>query len=223
MSKAIALSLYVIIILYSFSTAAIINVPADYPSIQTGIDTTVEGDTVMIAPGTYSGEGNRYITTSGKAITVMGELGALHTIIDCAPNYDGFIIANSEGSGTIITGLTIINAIQGIFCDGTSPQINSCIFNNFFAYGIHIDGYTGDPPVTPVIENCIFEQQNEDYFGWGDGIYGYRQALITVSDCKFARCQHGMNYHAYSNLLPQFDISNCMFRDIEGNGIWTHS
>ena len=33
--------------------ATIINVPADYPNIQAGINATVEGDTVLVQPDTY--------------------------------------------------------------------------------------------------------------------------------------------------------------------------
>ena len=31
----------------------IINIPSDYPTIQGGIDASVNGDTVLVQPGTY--------------------------------------------------------------------------------------------------------------------------------------------------------------------------
>ena len=35
--------------------AATLNVPGDYPTIQAGVDTAVDGDTVLVASGAYAG------------------------------------------------------------------------------------------------------------------------------------------------------------------------
>ena len=47
-----------------------------------GIDAAVAGDTVLVADGTYTGEGNRDIDFKGKAITVKSENGATNCIVD---------------------------------------------------------------------------------------------------------------------------------------------
>jgi len=54
-------------LLFAFSlTATIINVPADQPTIQAGIDAADDADTVLVKPGTYV----ENINYNGKLITV---------------------------------------------------------------------------------------------------------------------------------------------------------
>ena len=81
----------------SFCPAATLNVPADYPTVQAAVDASLEGDTVLIAAGTYTG--NVTIATSG--LTVQGA-GKAQTVIKDGSN-SGFsqllnIAANNTGA-----------------------------------------------------------------------------------------------------------------------------
>ncbi|MCC6427205.1 MAG: hypothetical protein IT435_10340 [Phycisphaerales bacterium] len=51
--------------------AADLHVPADYPTIQAGIDAASDGDSVVVAPGTYAAP----IAMSGKRITLRSSGG----------------------------------------------------------------------------------------------------------------------------------------------------
>ena len=64
--KRIALTLVAILMVASPMFSQIINVPADQPSIQAGIDAAINGDTVLVADSTYF----ENINFRGKTITV---------------------------------------------------------------------------------------------------------------------------------------------------------
>lgn len=101
--------------------AAVLRVPAEYGTIQEGIDAACDGDTVLVADGIYTGDGNRDIDYFGKAILVTSENGPHVTIIDCEAsgweNHRGFIFTHGEGPTSVLRGFTITNA-QSAPCGG---------------------------------------------------------------------------------------------------------
>ncbi|KPL07468.1 hypothetical protein AMJ71_08930, partial [candidate division TA06 bacterium SM1_40] len=88
------------------------NVPSlQCPTIQAGIDSAAWYDTVSVAPGTYSGPGNRDLDFNGKPIVVMSQSGPEVTIIDCGGSattwHRGFWFHNGEWSEAVVKGFTI--------------------------------------------------------------------------------------------------------------------
>jgi hypothetical protein len=71
----------------SYSSAKNIRVPGDSKTIQEGIDAAIDDDTVLVAPGTYSGSGNREIDFKGKAIVLTSENGPEETVIEGKINF----------------------------------------------------------------------------------------------------------------------------------------
>jgi len=114
-----------------------INVPGDSLTIQAGINGAADGDTVLIWPGTYSGDGNIDLRIVDKPIVVKGAYGPDSTIIDC----DGlrgfyFDYYSYTDSNTVIEGITITNGVEGLLIFAATPKLlNIRLSNNY--NGIH--------------------------------------------------------------------------------------
>ncbi len=101
----------------SVTTAAVLNVPAQYPTIQAAVDAAVDGDTVLVADGTYTGVGNRDIDLTDRAITVRSQNGPQSCIIDCQYSAQGFAVGfGDDGAGaTLIEGFTITHGAADVW------------------------------------------------------------------------------------------------------------
>ena len=105
--------------------ASIINVPADYPTIQAAIVAAVDGDTVVVAPGTYNE--NLLITESitvqgfGPDVTTIDGVGggdaavSINTQQTVAPTLRGFRITG--GGGTFGGGVYLLGAGPATIAD----------------------------------------------------------------------------------------------------------
>ena len=114
--------------------AAELLVPSEYATIQATIDAAADGDTVIIAPGTYTGDGNRDIDFQGKPITARGvdpnDPNTVEaTVIDCEQQGRGFFLNGCAGA--TISGLTITNGYGqnggGVYIKDSDVKIDHCV------------------------------------------------------------------------------------------------
>ncbi len=162
--------------------AATIRVPSEQATIQAGIDAAVAGDTVLVADGTYTGEGNKNIDFKGKAITVQSENGAENCIVDCESLGRGFYFHNKEGPSSILFGFTIKGGFAfednnegggGIYLFRSSPSITYCTITLNSGGGI-CSNYS-----FPKISSCIISKNTADY---GGGIHLFYSSP-TIINC----------------------------------------
>ena len=145
--------------------ASIIHVPADQSTIQAGINAAVDGDTVLVADGTYF----ENINFNGKAITVASHYimdqdtsHIANTIIDGSTATDPdsastVLFVSREDTTSVLSGLTITGGTGtlhwyngnmrsycggGIFCHRSSARIVSNIIRDNTVYS-ETDGVSG--------------------------------------------------------------------------------
>jgi hypothetical protein len=83
-------------------------------TIQTGIDLAPERWTVLVANGTYTGDGNKNLDFGGKAIDLKSVGGAENCVIDCENSGRGFYFDHTgETADSIVDGFTIQNGDAG--------------------------------------------------------------------------------------------------------------
>jgi parallel beta-helix repeat protein len=213
--------------------ADIINVPGDYDTIQAGINAADEGDTVLVADGTYTGDGNRDIDFLGKAIVVMSENGPESCIIDCEGSYQdqhrGFYFHNGEEASSIVLGFTITNGYQeyggGIGCEVSSPTITGNIITGNMA-SIFGGGITVANNSSPIITgNTITGNVALATDGAGGGITSWGFSTPTITDNTISQNTADWGGGIYcvevSTIITDNEISENVAMSGPGGGLMT--
>ena len=205
----------------SFVFSVTLIVPTDYSNIQAGIDASVDGDTVLVLDGVYSGEGNYDIFISepyGREILLISESGPENCIIDCQFLGRGF---NIQGTNyLVLKGFTIIRGIAehggGIYIMSTPylyPKVENCIIRD----NIATNGGGGILTFLsyPVFNKCIIINNSASY---GSGLEVANWSSPTFRNSIFLD-----NYSVGAEWPPNFTYSclNFEFYNDEFNNITT--
>jgi pectin methylesterase-like acyl-CoA thioesterase len=165
-------------------------VPADYPTIQAAIDAAVNGNTIIVQPGTYY----ENINFGGKDITLTSTDPSDSSIVAATVidgNAAGSVVtfAGSETSecqllGFKITNGDVANTGGGIYGNGTYARIDNCWITGNHAGDNNVN-YSGRGgglhSCNGIISNCKITNNVALFIGGGIGnSYG------LISNCIFA-------------------------------------
>jgi len=188
-------------------------VPEEYSTIQQALEYAENGQTVLVANGTYTGSGNKNLDFKGKNIHLRSVAGAANCIIDCENSGRGLYLHTRETNAAIVEGFAIQNGSaesgSGIFCSSSSPVITDCVIRSSSARsggGIYCGsasnlviinctianntaseqggGICCSYSTTLAITNCIIE--NNTATASGGGIY-CDDSNPTITNCIIAR------------------------------------
>jgi parallel beta-helix repeat protein len=132
--KGLVTLMMALVLLPAIAMATTIHVPADQPTIQAGINAAVDGDTVLVAPGTYRGSGNCDLSFLGRAIVLKAETSGSSVTIDGQHAHRFCIFSSGENPTSVVDGFKIeyCSSSSGgaIYCEGSSPLITNCVFQS---------------------------------------------------------------------------------------------
>lgn len=163
-------------------------------TLSKAIEKALNGDTISIAPGTYSGTANRNLNWNAKNLRMIGSGSAVQTIIDL------------ENAGCFL------NLSSSAITSATSKLQNLTIRNGSSANGGGL--YLTDAGLT--VDNCIFYLNVSNIYGGG-------AARLQNSSSKFMNCRFVMNQKTGADSLGpsgggamaidrgNLEIVNCTF------------
>ena len=227
----ILITLIFILFLYPLSSATIINIPADYPAIQQGIDASADGDTVLVQPGTYyeNINFNGHNIVLGSLFLTTGDSSYINSTI-ISGELDNVVTIES-GEGSHLTGFTITaegtsGFDRGIYCNNSDPIISHNRIIDLYCMctgtGIYIDGTS-----SPIIVNNVISDNSSSETEGGGAIYctgSSSPAIIYNRICDNAAYDGGGIYcDINSNPVIMHNIINGNSAMISGAGIYTRS
>ena len=189
-TKFIFITFFLCMIFLIFGT--IINVPDDYATIQSAINASSTGDTILVQPGTYHENvdfNNRAVTLASLYATTSDESYIESTIINGGHSSSCVKFDSGEGNDSVINGFTVTNGYAyygaGIYCyNSSSPTIMNMIIDN--NDGHPDDSYGGGICIMsesePVCSNIVI---SNNYAEAGGGIYCHDNGNATLSNITF--------------------------------------
>lgn len=190
LTRVFWLTLATCAILFPAQTAAtLIRVPGDAPTIQEGVGLCSHGDTVLVAPGAYSGPLNRNIDFGGIGLALVSETGAESTVIQCSSAGRALIFRSGEDSTAVVSGFTITGGSHdtggAVYCKGSTPTFEDCVLWGNRSGGV--GGAVACQDASPRFLRCEFSGNTSESAPSGEGgaVHCAENSAPTLVRCVF--------------------------------------
>lgn len=188
-------------------------------NIQAAVNMAVDGDTVLIADGTYQ------ITSEimvDKDITIQGLNGPEHVNIKGNSGGSRVRCFNLGTNACVLDGLTISDGMQGVYCENMVPLVKNCIILNNWSQSLWGTGagiHRGTI-CSSIIKGNIHDQNGGQYDQYDicGGAYqsNCHNCLFLSNIARFV----GMGSHGAAGGLYGGTAVNCTIVD---NWLWSFS
>jgi hypothetical protein len=233
-----------IIILISTSVAysLIIRVPSDFPTIQSGINSSIGWrDTILVSPGVYFENiviSDHSIILASEFILIGDTQTIASTIIDGGDAHSVITIMRDDPDWSVVLkGFTIRNGKAdfhyghdggGIYCENVYAYIDNNVISNNKSFGTEAHG----GGIAVFNASCIITNNQIKYnrAGDGGGIYGFNSYMVITGNLIYGDTAHfsgedgwgGGGIFIASTSMPNQIWNNLITRNesfMEGGGI----
>lgn len=175
---------------------------APMQNIKTAIDIAQNGDTILLAPGTYGNAKNTNLGFGGKRLTLRSQAGAANTIIDGSAQ-TAYVISGTEQ--VTFSGLTFVNCNRALHIK-SQANVYNCVFSA--CWGREGGAIMIDVNARSMISGSTFD----DCSGTKGGAVNNHFGSATITRCTF-RGNRSVNYGGAVSAFGPTTIDHCSFRE----------
>jgi len=207
-----------VIVIDPGSDAVVLNVPDGYATISDALANAADGDTILLAPGTYDVSQTLFIdknniTIASRYLTTGDESYIDSTVIRGTPTMhliDGVL---GLSANLKIIGLTLSDGLKGVTFTDSYGEVHYSKFSNIQADSVSFDNDAGG-----AVTHCIIDHSGDDAI---DIDTRHDQSFLIAYNELLNCGDDGIEVHLYphSGTMMHYDIHDNLFSVAREDGI----